>query len=67
MDRINQKYARGTVKLASEGTERAWVMRRSYKSPNYTNFIHTFTKKIFEACVAGSVYTVFILEPYQVR
>jgi DNA polymerase V len=36
MDRINKKYSRGTVKLASEGIEKAWVMRRSYKSPNYT-------------------------------
>lgn len=36
LDRINDKYARGTVKLASEGIQRAWSMRRSYKSPNYT-------------------------------
>lgn len=36
MDRINKKYSRGTIKLASEGVEKAWVMRRSYKSPNYT-------------------------------
>lgn len=36
MDRINKKFSRGTLKLASEGIEKAWVMRRSYKSPNYT-------------------------------
>ena len=36
MDRINKKYSRGTIKLASEGIEKAWVMRRSFKSPNYT-------------------------------
>jgi DNA polymerase V len=36
MDRINKKYSRGTVKLASEGIQKAWVMRRSFKSPNYT-------------------------------
>lgn len=36
LDRINEKYARGTVKLAAEGIQRAWSMRRSYKSPNYT-------------------------------
>lgn len=35
IDRINGKYARGTIKLASEGMEKAWAMRRSYKSPNY--------------------------------
>lgn len=37
MDRINKKYAKGTIKLASEGTDRVWAMRRSFKSPNYTN------------------------------
>ena len=37
MDRINKKYAKGTKKLASEGTDKVWTMRRSFKSPNYTN------------------------------
>ena len=36
LDSINNKYSKGTIKLASEGTEKAWVMRRSFKSPNYT-------------------------------
>jgi DNA polymerase V len=36
LDNINKKYSKGTIKLASEGTEKAWVMRRSFKSPNYT-------------------------------
>ena len=36
LDSINEKYSRGTIKLASEGIERTWVMRRNYKSPNYT-------------------------------
>lgn len=36
LDSINQKYAKGTIKLASEGIDKAWAMRRSYKSPNYT-------------------------------
>ena len=36
MDNINKKYAKGTIKLASEGTKKAWAMRRSFKSPNYT-------------------------------
>ncbi|MGZ8251706.1 MAG: translesion error-prone DNA polymerase V subunit UmuC [Methylophilaceae bacterium] len=36
IDRINKKYARGAIKLASEGVEKPWRMRRSFKSPNYT-------------------------------
>lgn len=36
LDRINKKYDRGTIRLASEGVHKSWVMRRSYKSPNYT-------------------------------
>lgn len=36
VDAINQKYARGTVKLASEGIDNGWAMRRAFKSPNYT-------------------------------
>ena len=36
MDQINHKYSRGTIKLAAEGIERGWRMRRSFKSPNYT-------------------------------
>lgn len=36
LDCINKKYAKGTIKLASEGTDKYWAMRRSFKSPNYT-------------------------------
>ncbi|ADQ84253.1 translesion error-prone DNA polymerase V subunit UmuC [Methylovorus sp. MP688] len=36
LDRINSKYSKGTLKVASEGLEKAWVMRRGFKSPNYT-------------------------------
>jgi DNA polymerase V len=36
VDKINSKYRRSTIYLASEGTERTWSMRRSFKSPNYT-------------------------------
>jgi DNA polymerase V len=36
IDSINQKYSKGTIKLASEGTHKSWAMRRSLKSPNYT-------------------------------
>jgi DNA polymerase V len=36
LDSINQKYSKGTIKLASEGIHKAWSMKRSFKSPNYT-------------------------------
>jgi DNA polymerase V len=36
VDQINSKYRRSTVHLASEGVDRTWSMRRSFKSPNYT-------------------------------
>jgi DNA polymerase V len=36
LDRINKKYSRGTIRLASEGMKKTWVMRRGRKSPNYT-------------------------------
>jgi DNA polymerase V len=36
LDSINSKYSKGTIKLASEGTDKVWAMRRGFKSPNYT-------------------------------
>jgi DNA polymerase V len=36
MDRINQKYSKGTLKTAAEGQVQAWKMQRNYLSPNYT-------------------------------
>jgi hypothetical protein len=36
VDQINRKYRCSTVHLASEGVDRTWSMRRSFKSPNYT-------------------------------
>ena len=36
MDNINKKYHRGSIRLASEGVNKTWVMRRGKKSPNYT-------------------------------
>ncbi|MBA4143463.1 MAG: translesion error-prone DNA polymerase V subunit UmuC [Nitrosospira sp.] len=36
MDHINRKYQRSTIRLASEGVNRTWFMRRGFKSPNYT-------------------------------
>lgn len=35
MDQVNQKYGRGTIKLASEGIHNSWTMNRDFKSPNY--------------------------------
>jgi DNA polymerase V len=36
LDGINGKYGRGSVKLAAEGVEKAWQMRRGNLSPRYT-------------------------------
>jgi DNA polymerase V len=36
VDQINKKYRRSTIHLASEGLDRTWSMRHSFKSPNYT-------------------------------
>jgi len=36
LGRINNKYSKGALKVASQGLEKAWVMRRGFKSPNYT-------------------------------
>jgi DNA polymerase V len=36
MDRINQKFSKGTLKTAAEGQIQAWKMQRNYLSPNYT-------------------------------
>lgn len=36
LDGINGKYGRGTMRLAAEGVEKAWQMRRGNLSPRYT-------------------------------
>ncbi len=36
LDKVNRKYNKDIIKLASEGTRKSWVMRRNLKSPNYT-------------------------------
>lgn len=36
VDGINQRYGRGAVRLAVEGIERGWQMRRGHLSPAYT-------------------------------
>lgn len=35
IDELNRKYGRGKVRLASEGFNQSWAMRRDFKSPNY--------------------------------
>lgn len=36
MDELNSRYGRGTLKTASEGFERKWVMKQEYLSKQYT-------------------------------
>ena len=36
IDRINERYGSSTIRLASEGIEKAWRMKRENVSPCYT-------------------------------
>lgn len=36
IDGINEKYGHGTMRLAAEGVEKVWQMRRGNLSPRYT-------------------------------
>lgn len=39
LDRLNDRYGRGTLKIASEGMagdQRAWAMRQQLRTPHYT-------------------------------
>jgi len=36
LDGINQRYGRGTLRVAAEGVEKGWQMRRGNLSPRYT-------------------------------
>lgn len=36
LDGINQRYGRGALRIAAEGVERTWQMRRGNLSPGYT-------------------------------
>ena len=36
LDGINERYGRGTLRLAAEGVEKPWQMRRGNLSPGYT-------------------------------
>ena len=36
LDRLNQRFGRGTVKVSTQGAYTQWQMRQERKSPNYT-------------------------------
>lgn len=36
LDGINERYGRGTLRVAAEGVDKAWQMRRGNLSPGYT-------------------------------
>ena len=36
MDKINHRYGRETIQLASSGIRKKWQMKADYKSPKYT-------------------------------
>ncbi len=39
LDKLNDRYGRGTLKVASEGLagdKRAWAMRQERRTPHYT-------------------------------
>ncbi|WP_107803997.1 DUF4113 domain-containing protein [Nitrosomonas oligotropha] len=36
MDRINDRMGKGTIRLASQGVQQKWLMRREKMSQNYT-------------------------------
>jgi DNA polymerase V len=36
LDKLNQRYERGTVKVSTKGAFKEWQMLQERKSPNYT-------------------------------
>ena len=44
LDKINYRYGRSTLRLASEGLEKNWQMRRSNISPSYTTSFEEILK-----------------------
>ena len=36
LDKLNQRYGRGTVKVSTQGAHQGWQMRQERKSPDYT-------------------------------
>jgi DNA polymerase V len=37
LDRLNNRFGKGTVKVASEGINKKWNMKRKFLTPDYTN------------------------------
>jgi DNA polymerase V len=44
MDRINERYGNSTIRLASEGIEKSWKMKRENVSPCYTTRFEELVK-----------------------
>ena len=51
LDSINRKFRRSTVHLASEGIDRPWSMRRSFKSSNYTGDWNELPMVSYRFCI----------------
>ena len=51
LDSINRKFRRSTVHLASEGVDRPWSMRRSFKSSNYTGDWNELPMVSYRFCI----------------
>ena len=37
MDKLNQHFGRGTLRMAAQGYQKAWTMRQDHLSPDYTS------------------------------
>lgn len=44
LDNINQKYGTDTARLASQGVDEKWAMRRQFLTPQYTTHWHDIPK-----------------------
>ena len=44
MDRINGRYGSSVIRLASEGIEKSWRMKRENVSPSYTTKFEDIVK-----------------------
>jgi DNA polymerase V len=40
LDKLNERYGRGTVKVSTQGAYKSWQMRQERKSPSYTTDWH---------------------------
>ena len=36
LDKLNERYGRGTVKVSTQGVYKSWQMKQERKSPSYT-------------------------------